>query len=77
MSIVLLSAGEEKVERQTVQNIYICSTKKNDGTEGWNKSISHLQSGERKIHRYMKQDLVLKLLFHMNVLTGIEIKVVF
>lgn len=76
MSTVLLSASEDKVEREGVQDINICKTKKNDSTEGWNKNRSHLQSGGREIRRYMKQ-VVLKLFFHMGVLTGIEVKVAF
>lgn len=78
MSIVLLSASEDKVEREIFQDIYICSTKKKKkGTEGWNKNMSNLQSEGRKIQRYMKQEVVLKLFFHMDVLTGVEIKVAF
>lgn len=57
--------------------ILIFKIQKKYGTEGWNKNISHLQSGGREIRRYMKQQVVLKLFFHMGVLTGIEIKVAF
>lgn len=39
--------------------------------------ISHLYTFWRKKDGYMKQEVVLKLFFHMDVLTGVEIKMAF
>lgn len=54
---MLLGASEDNVEIEIVPDINICNTKENDGTEGWNRNISHLQCGGRKICRYMKQEV--------------------
>jgi len=45
---VLLSADEDKVKREIVQYVHICSAKI-DGAEGWNKNISYLQTEGREI----------------------------
>lgn len=48
-----------------------------DGAEGWNKNISYLQSEGRGIQKIHETTSRFETIFHMGVLTGVEIEAAF